>query len=85
MITIAGWVVVLGERGAIRRIEAVRVGQDVAETMLQYATKNNIDVIVMATHGRTGLTRPPHGQRHEKVLTTIAPCPVLVLRPREPS
>src|SRR5439155_8449112 len=42
----------LGERGTVRRVEAVRVGADVAETIRQYAASQEADLIVMATHGR---------------------------------
>jgi nucleotide-binding universal stress UspA family protein len=69
----------LGERGSIRRVEAVRVGSDVAHTIVQYAVKTGIDLIVMATHGRTGLSHLLMGSVTESVLHE-APCPVLVLR-----
>src|SRR5258706_491123 len=43
----------LGERGPVRRVEAVRIGSDVAETIRHYAESNEVDLVVMATHGRT--------------------------------
>lgn len=43
-----------------------------------------IDLIVMGTHGRTGLKHALLGSVAEKTLR-YAPCPVLVVRPREPS
>src|SRR6267154_1534250 len=37
----------LGERGTIRRVEAVRVGADVAEAIRKYAEQQEADLIVM--------------------------------------
>jgi universal stress protein A len=70
----------LGEQGTIRRVEAVRVGADVAETIAQYARRHAIDLIVIATHGRSGLTHRLMGSVAEQVLRST-PCPVLVVRP----
>jgi universal stress protein A len=70
----------LGERGTIRRVEAVRVGQDVAETIAHYAEKQQIDLIVLASHGRSGLAHLLMGGVAEKVFR-LAPCPILVIRP----
>ena len=44
----------LGERGTVRRVDAVQIGQDVADKILQYARAKEIDAIVVASHGRTG-------------------------------
>jgi nucleotide-binding universal stress UspA family protein len=70
----------VGEAGDVRRVEAVRVGTDIPEAILRYAKHNDIDLIVMATHGRTGLTHLLMGSVAEKVVRA-APCPVLTLRP----
>jgi nucleotide-binding universal stress UspA family protein len=70
----------VGETGDVRRIETVQIGTDVPAAILQYAKRNDIDLIVMATHGRTGLTHLVMGSVAEQVLRT-APCPVLTLRP----
>lgn len=70
----------LGARGNVRRIEAVRVGQDVAAAIVKYAGENQIDLMVIATHGRTGLTHLLMGSVAEKLIRTM-PCPVLVIRP----
>jgi nucleotide-binding universal stress UspA family protein len=70
----------LGETGTIRHVEAVLVGKDVAGSITRYASDKNIDLIVMATHGRSGLVRLWLGSIVEKVLRS-APCPVLALRP----
>jgi nucleotide-binding universal stress UspA family protein len=52
----------------------------VAEIILQYAEKNEMDLIVMSTHGRSGVTRWAFGSvadrvvRHSKIpVLTIAP------------
>jgi universal stress protein A len=71
----------LGEAGNVRRVEAVRIGGDVAETIDKYARELDIDLIVLATHGRTGLSHLLMGSVAESVLRA-APCPVLVLRPQ---
>jgi nucleotide-binding universal stress UspA family protein len=71
----------LGESGSIRRTEVVQIGKDVAAKIVRYAGTQGIDVIVMATHGRTGLAHVWLGSVTEEVCRT-APCPVLLLRPR---
>lgn len=75
------WIAELvGATGDIRRIESVQMGTDVPEAILRYAKKNDIDLIVMATHGRTGLTHLLMGSVAEKVVRS-ASSPVLTLRP----
>jgi nucleotide-binding universal stress UspA family protein len=71
----------LGEAGNVRRVEAVRIGGDVADTIDRYAREQAIDLIVLATHGRTGLSHLLLGSVAESVLRA-APCPVLILRPQ---
>ncbi len=39
-----------------------------AEAILDYAEKNNIDLIVMSSHGRTGISRWAFGSVADKVL-----------------
>lgn len=56
---------------------ALRVGTP-AEEIVEYAKRHNCDVIVMGTHGRTGLTHLLMGSVAEKVIRT-APCPVMVV------
>ena len=70
----------LGEQGTVRRVEAVRLGDDIAATVAEYARKNDIDLIVTATHGRSGLRHLLMGSVAEHILRK-APCPVLVIRP----
>ena len=48
--------------------------------IVQYARKHAIDLIVLATHGRTGLSHVIMGSVAEAVVRTV-PCPVLTVRP----
>lgn len=50
-----------------------------AEMIAEVATEVKADLIVMGTHGRTGLTRLVMGSVAEEVLRR-APCPVLTIR-----
>lgn len=50
--------------------------------IVQAAHENNADLIVLGTHGRTGLAHLLIGSTAERVVRH-APCPVLVVRERE--
>jgi len=50
-----------------------------AWTIVEYAAANDIDLIVMGTHGRGGMAHLLMGSVAERVLRT-APCPVLTVR-----
>lgn len=52
---------------------------DAAETICDTAKQERVDLIVMPTHGRTGLSRFFIGSVAEKVVRT-APCPVMTIR-----
>jgi len=56
---------------------------DPAEEIIHYAVAADIDLIVMGTHGRTGLDRLLMGSVAEKVLRG-APCSVLVAKLPKP-
>jgi len=60
-------------------IHAVVEGSPKVE-IIAYARKHDIDLIVLSTHGRTGLTHVIMGSVAESVVRT-APCPVLTMRP----
>jgi nucleotide-binding universal stress UspA family protein len=53
-----------------------------ALTVLERLSSNNVDLVVMGTHGRTGLSRWVMGSTAEKILRG-APCPVLTVRTKE--
>jgi nucleotide-binding universal stress UspA family protein len=57
----------------------VETSDEPAETIAGYAKAQNIDLIVIGTHGRGGLERLLVGSVAERVIRT-APCPVLTVR-----
>lgn len=60
-------------------VRAVAEGSPKVE-VVRYARSHDIDVIVLATHGRSGLAHVIIGSVAENVVRT-APCPVLTVRP----
>lgn len=60
-------------------VKAVVKGEAFVE-IIRYAKTHDIDLIVMATHGRTGLEHVLIGSVAERVVRK-APCPVLTVRP----
>ena len=50
-----------------------------AETIADYAMENNVDLIIMATHGRSGISRWVRGSTADKILHS-ASMPVLLVR-----
>lgn len=64
-----------------RVIRTMVVGSPKAE-IVRYARQHDIDLIVLSTHGRTGLAHVIMGSVAENVVRT-APCPVLTVRPKE--
>jgi nucleotide-binding universal stress UspA family protein len=65
-------------------MEHVVVEGEPAEQIDRFALENKIDLIVMGTHGRTGLARLLSGSVMEQALRGT-PCPVLVVRMQHPS
>jgi nucleotide-binding universal stress UspA family protein len=61
-------------------VRAVSVGQAAPE-IVKYAQREKIDVIVMGTHGRSGLVRVFMGSVADAVLRN-APCQVLTIGPK---
>lgn len=85
------------ENEAISNLEAsvakVRKGKDVSiepvirkgidyQEIVKYSKDEKMDVIVIATHGRTGILHTLIGSVAEKVIR-FAKCPVLVITPTE--
>jgi nucleotide-binding universal stress UspA family protein len=65
--------------GQISRIErSIRTGTPFVD-IVRYAKENDVDLIVIGTHGRTGLTHMLLGSVAEKVVRK-ASCPVLTVR-----
>jgi nucleotide-binding universal stress UspA family protein len=62
-----------------RIVREVRVGTPFVE-IVRYARDLNCDLIVIGTHGRSGLAHVLLGSTAEKVVRK-APCPVLTVRP----
>lgn len=73
---------VLAAEGAHDSEAEVRVAPDPAREIVEYAKGVHTDLIVIGTHGRTGVSRFLMGSVAEHVVRT-APCPVLVVRPSE--
>ena len=70
------------ERWLIRQskvIQAIRFGQPYKE-IVKYAHDEDIDLIVIATHGRTGLPHMLTGSVAEKIVR-FSPIPVLTVKP----
>ena len=67
--------------GALR-VEAKLLTGPVANEISNFAEQGGFDLIVMGTHGRTGLRHLVLGSVAEKVVRT-APCAVLTVRVRE--
>ncbi len=66
-------------RAAAPRLEIHNVRGDASEEIVAVAARVDADVIVLATHGRTGLKRLLLGSVAEKVVR-LAGCPVFVVR-----
>jgi nucleotide-binding universal stress UspA family protein len=67
------------ELGISEIVKVSRFGSPYQE-ILNVAEEKDVDLIVMGTHGRSGIAHFLIGSVTEKVIRT-APCPVLVVRP----
>ena len=63
-------------------VKGVVVEGNPADSIIEYAQKNGVDLIVMSTHGRSGVSRFAMGSVTDKVIRTAA-APVLVVTPAE--
>ncbi|HUH00585.1 MAG TPA: universal stress protein [Kofleriaceae bacterium] len=66
------------EGSGIRVLGRLEPG-DPVETIVRVAAEEHCDLIIMGTHGRTGLSHFLHGSLAEKVVR-LASCPVVTLR-----
>jgi nucleotide-binding universal stress UspA family protein len=73
-----------GLKGDNIKAEAVIRYGTAADKILDFTTENEIDLIIMATHGRSGITRWWMGSVAEKVISE-ATAPVLLVRSKRPS
>lgn len=67
-------------QGGVKTIPELRIGHAVTE-ILAHAKEINADVIIMSTHGHSGITRFVFGSTAEKVVR-MSPCPVMTVRPQ---
>ena len=61
------------------KMQTVILNGRVAERLSDYSGKNDIDIILIATHGRSGVTRWVRGSVADKILRS-ANLPVLMVR-----
>ncbi|MBI2430066.1 MAG: universal stress protein [Ignavibacteriales bacterium] len=61
------------------KVKVIMLEGNASQTIISYAKENNFDMIVMNTHGRTGIQHAVLGSIAEKVVRH-APCPVLTIR-----
>lgn len=67
--------------GRVPAKKVIRTGKPFYE-IIQYAREAKMDLIIIATHGHTGMEQILFGSTAEKVVRK-APCPVLVVRTGE--
>jgi nucleotide-binding universal stress UspA family protein len=65
------------------QVEVVSILGRAGDAILSYAEGNNINLITIATHGRSGLRRGVFGSVADYVLRESG-LPMLVIRPQEP-
>ena len=70
------------EDRAIRVKTSVVVGQNVSEALIKVAHPERIDLVAVATHGRSGVKRLLLGSVADKLIRAVG-APVLVVRPRK--
>lgn len=77
----------MGERNKLRaekfqvRVQLIE-GADTAHLLIDYINSEDIDLVVMSTHGRTGLARFVFGSIASKVMQEVR-VPVMLIRPDE--
>lgn len=68
------------EDGGVDSVESTVETGTTHETIISYIDDHGIDLVIMGTHGRTGLDRILLGSVTEKVVR-LSPVPVLTVRP----
>lgn len=74
----------LAEDGGAPTVRTCLLQGLVTAEVLEFARKQEFDLIVMGTHGRTGVAHAVMGSVAERVVRR-APCPVLTVRIAEPA
>lgn len=82
------------EAGARAYLEGVRAGLEtsvpvdtavvrgvIADSLMEFCEREGVDLVVMSTHGRSGLARATLGSVADRLLH--GPCPVALIRPKE--
>jgi nucleotide-binding universal stress UspA family protein len=69
------------KKKGLKTASMVRTGQQVAVEIIDFAKESGVDLIVMCTHGRSGISRWVLGSIAHKVLTR-AETPILLVRSR---
>jgi nucleotide-binding universal stress UspA family protein len=67
------------DRQQLRAVTVIRSGRKAAEEIADHARLAAIDLIILGTHGRSGMSHVLMGSVADKVVR-IAPCPVLTVR-----
>ena len=67
----------LKDEGIAAGVEIVR--GDVVNTLIEYANKNEVDLIIIATHGRGGISRWVWGSVTDRILRSAC-IPVMMIR-----
>jgi len=70
------------DRSQLHACTVLETSDDPADAIADYARTASVDLIVMGTHGRSGLSQLLVGSVAEHVVRT-APCPVLTIRQPE--
>ena len=70
------------DRRALRAAAVTMTDNSPAAAIVEYARGNDIDLVLVGTHGRGGLSHLLMGSVAERVVRT-APCPVLTVRDRQ--
>lgn len=82
------------EAGARAYLDGVRAGVEasvpldtavvrgaIADSLMEFCERESVDLVVMSTHGRSGLARATLGSVADRLLH--GPCPVALIRPKE--
>lgn len=67
-------------KAGLPRVSGTLLSGPAAGCIIEAADANDVDLVVMSTHGRTGFGRWIYGSITEKVLRSM-PCSMLVIRP----